>query len=81
MPERITPSIREENPMRRWLILAAILLSTCSGCGAMEDLILGPSPYYENVAWQPAPTNSCSAPPPIVTTSQTQEPPLLQGTR
>jgi hypothetical protein len=45
----------------------------------MEDLILGPDPYLSEQAWQAAaPTNSCSAPPPIVSVSQTQEPPLLQ---
>jgi hypothetical protein len=70
----MTPWIREENLMRRWLTLAAILLSTCSGCGAMEDFILGPELYPSDQA-----ANSCSAPPPIVTTSQTQEPPLLQA--
>ncbi len=62
--------------MRPWLILAAILLSTCSGCGAMEDFILGPDPYLSEQAWQAPVSNSCSAPPPIVSTSQTQEPPL-----
>lgn len=78
----MTPRIREENPMRRWLILAAILLSTCSGCGAMEDFILGPDPYLSEPAYQPPAPNTCTAPPASVSSvSQTQEPPLLQTTR
>jgi hypothetical protein len=64
--------------MRRWFIFAAMLLTTCCGCGAMEDFVLGPEPYVAQQA--AAPTNSCSAPPPIVSVSQTQEPPLLQAT-
>jgi hypothetical protein len=75
----MTPKIRQENPMRRWLILAAFLLSTCSGCGAMEDFILGPDPYLAEQA--ALPPSSCNAPPPNVSVSQTQEPPLLQTTR
>jgi hypothetical protein len=61
--------------MRRWFILAAILLGMCSGCGAIEDFILGPDPYIPDQSWQ---SNTCSAPPPITTVSQTQEPPLSQ---
>jgi len=57
--------------MRYWLILAVILVGTCSGCGAVEDFILGPDPYYAQpgVLQQP----SCGMPPPTVV--QTQEPP------
>ena len=58
--------------MRYWLILAAILAGACSGCGAMEDFILGPDPYYAQpgvLQQQP----SCGMPPPTVV--QTQEPP------
>jgi hypothetical protein len=65
--------------MRRWFILAAILLGACSGCGAMEDFILGPDPYIPEQSWQtPPPPSSCNAPPPITSVSQTQEPPLSQ---
>ncbi len=68
--------------MRRWFILAAILLGTCSGCGAMEDFFLGPEPYIPDPSYQyAAPPNSCGAPPPITSVSQTQEPPLFLPSR
>ena len=57
--------------MRYWLILAAILLGTCSGCGAMEDFVYGPEPYYAQPGVVQA--GSCGAPPPTIV--QTQEPP------
>lgn len=67
--------------MRTWFILAAMLLGACSGCGAMEDFILGPE-YVPEQSWQTAPlSSSCSAPPPITSVSQTQEPPLLPASR
>ncbi len=62
--------------MKHWYILVAVLLGVCTGCGAMEDFVLGPDPYLaEQVATAPAPT-SCSAPPPAIV--QTSEPPLFR---
>ena len=55
--------------MQRLLVLAVLLLAAGSGCGMMEDFVLGPEPQYNTAP----PQSSCSAPPPTIV--QTAEPP------
>ena len=59
--------------MRRFCTF--LLLIGLSGCGLMEDMILGPEPP-PNQPGQAPPTGSCNAPPPAV--RQTGEPEILQ---
>ena len=61
--------------MKRFWMFLILLLGTCSGCAAMEDLVFGPEPYPPVNS---APTGSCGMPPPNYIASQTAEPELIQ---
>jgi hypothetical protein len=64
--------------MKRWLILL-LLLGNCSGCGLMEDLVLGPDPHLPDFSAAAQPSSTCANPAANVNASQTNEPELLQA--
>jgi hypothetical protein len=64
--------------MKRTLTLLVVLLGSCSGCAALEDLVLGPDPYGTEYGTVSQATNSCGNGAAYGNASQTQEPELLQ---
>ena len=64
--------------MKRTLMLLVMLLGSCSGCAAFEDLVLGPDPYGPEYYPASQATNSCGNAVAYGNASQTPEPELLQ---
>jgi hypothetical protein len=64
--------------MKGTLTLLVMLLGSCSGCAALEDLVLGPDPYGPEYYTASQATNSCGNAAAYGNATQTQEPELLQ---
>jgi hypothetical protein len=64
--------------MKRMLTLLVVLLGSCSGCAALEDLVLGPDPYGPEYGTVSRAANGCGNAAAYENASQTQEPELLQ---
>lgn len=65
--------------MNRLLTFWVVLLGSCSGCAALEDLVLGPDPYGPEYQMTSQATNRCGNAAPNLSAAQTQEPELLQA--